>query len=250
MSTNWTGYNLFHVKHEVEMSEFLETLYRLFEQGGQSLTQSQAAKMNDYYEQMVEANRAYNLTAVTAPEEAALKHFYDSAFAAGLLPEGACVADVGSGGGFPIVPLKIMREDIAAYAVESSKKKCDFIEHACKKANIGITVLNARAEELARAGERESFDVCVSRAVAALPVLLELCAPLVRPGGLFLAYKADYRRELEEGKNAMKLLSMELEQTLPLPLDEYGHFVLAFRKKASADPKYPRNYAQIAKRPL
>ena len=132
------------------MPEFTQELKSLFEQNGLALTQRQLAEMETYYRELVEVNKIHNLTAVTEPKDAALRHFFDSAAPLGRIPEGAAVADIGSGAGFPIVPLKIMREDIRATAVESAGKKCAFIERGSKAAGIGIEVLCARAEELAR----------------------------------------------------------------------------------------------------
>ena len=232
------------------MPEFTQELKSLFEQNGLALTQRQLAEMETYYRELVEVNKIHNLTAVTEPKDAALRHFFDSAAPLGRIPEGAAVADIGSGAGFPIVPLKIMREDIRATAVESAGKKCAFIERGSKAAGIGIEVLCARAEELARGQRRESFDVCVSRAVAQLRVLAEMCAPLVRQGGLFLAYKREYGQELAEAENALGALNLELDEVLKLPCEGYAHHVLVFRKTARVSPKYPRRYAQIAKAPL
>lgn len=231
-------------------SEFIQELSALFENGGIAAADGSLKKMEIYYNELVETNRKYNLTAVTEPKDAALKHFFDSAVPCALIPKNSRVVDVGSGAGFPIVPLKILREDIVASAVESSQKKCAFIEEASRKAGVDIKVLNVRAEELAAGKPRESYDVCVSRAVAQLRVLLELCAPLVRPGGLFFAYKGDYEKELGEAKNALKELNLELKQTVCMPHGEYAHHVLVFYKTGTVSAKYPRRYAQIVKSPL
>lgn len=232
------------------MSEFTQELKDLSGKSGYVFTDAELSRMEAYYNELIEVNKVHNLTAVTAPRDAALRHFFDSIAPLGLVPEGASVADVGSGAGFPIVPLKIMRGDIRATAVESAGKKCAFIERGSKAAGIGVEVLCARAEELARGPRRESFDVCVSRAVAQLRVLAELCAPLVRQGGLFLAYKGEYEQELAEAGNAAKALNLELEEVIKLPCEGYAHHVLAFRKTGTLSPKYPRRYAQIVKAPL
>ncbi len=232
------------------MSEFTTELKRLFENGDIEITDEQIEKMSVYYECLVETNKQYNITAVTQPKEAAFTHFFDSAFPAIYLPENAKVADVGSGGGFPIAPLKIMREDILATAIESSKKKCDFIKTASNLAKIRVDIINDRAETVAHTGRRGSFDVCVSRAVASLPVLLELCVPLVKKGGLFIAYKGNCQDEIKASENAMKLLALSLEKTIKLPAEGYEHNILLFRKHEKNEIQYPRNYSQIAKRPL
>ena len=232
------------------MSEFERGLMTLLAQAGQAVTKRQFSAMDIYYNELVEVNRTHNLTAVTSPEDAALRHFFDSIVPQALIPRGASVVDVGSGAGFPLVPLKIMREDISATAVESAGKKCAFIERATAAAGVAVTVRCSRAEELARTELRESFDVCVSRAVAQLRVLAELCAPLVKPGGLFLAYKGDYRQELAEAEHALSALGLRLEETVKMPCEGYAHHVLAFRKTGACAAKYPRRYAQIVKSPL
>lgn len=232
------------------MSEFLQELEALFQTGGINVPTGALEKMEAYYNELVETNRMYNLTSVTEPKEAALKHFFDSAVPSALIPKNSRVVDVGSGAGFPIVPLKILREDLDACAVESSQKKCAFIENASLAAGIDVRVLAVRAEELAAGKPRESYDVCVSRAVAQLRVLCELCAPLVRLGGLFFAYKGDYERELGEAKNALKAMNLELREIVKMPHGDYAHHVLIFKKTGGVSAKYPRRYAQITKAPL
>ncbi len=132
----------------------------------------------------------------------------------------------------------------------SLAKKCGFITEACQRAGIELEVKNARAEDLARGCLREHFDVCVSRAVAALPVLLELCIPLVKKEGLFLAYKGNYEAEMKMAEHAAHSLGAALVCVTKMPAEGYAHYILAFQKHAKTAPAYPRNYAQICKRPL
>ena len=206
------------------MSEFIDELKTLCRQGGIEAGQDVLERMEEYYECMKETNRLYNLK--------------------------SRVVDVGSGAGFPVVPLKILRGDISAFAVESSKKKCDFIVQGAQAAGIDVTVMNVRAEELATGKPRESYDVCVSRAVAQLRVLMELCAPLLKDGGRFLAYKGDYEKELNEAAGAMKALNLKLDKVIDMPGGELAHHVLVFHKTGMIAQKYPRRYAQIVKSPL
>lgn len=119
------------------MPEFTQELKSLFEQNGLALTQRQLAEMETYYRELVEVNKIHNLTAVTEPKDAALRHFFDSAAPLGRIPEGAAVADIGSGAGFPIVPLKIMREDIRATAVESAGKNARLSSGAARPRGSG-----------------------------------------------------------------------------------------------------------------
>ncbi len=138
--------------------------------------------------------------------------------------------DIGAGGGFPIMPLKALREDINAYAVESLHKKCAFMRSASTKAGIGVQIRCGRAEELAHLDElRESFDVCVSRAVASLRQLLEITVPFVKGGGCMLAYKTDYKTELAEARGAVEALHIEVEQVFDAGI---GKNVVMFKKTA------------------
>ena len=232
------------------MSVFSETLNRLCAHNGFDVPEDAMRSMETYYDCLVETNKQYNLTAIVEPEAAALKHFFDSIVPYALLPKNGRVADVGSGAGFPIVPLKAVRGDIRAFAIESSAKKCDFIVKAAQSAKLDINVFCERAEIVAAGKPRESFDACVSRAVAPLNVLCELCAPLLKNGGLFLAYKGEYEKELTQAKNALKTLNLEFKQAVKMPEAEYGHHVLVFRKTGENAAKYPRRYAQIVKSPL
>ena len=232
------------------MSVFREELGRLCAQNGFDVSENAMRNMEVYYNCLVETNKKYNLTAIVDPKDAALKHFFDSIVPCALLPQNGRVADVGSGAGFPIVPLKAVREDIHAFAIESSKKKCGFIVDASGKAGLDINVFCERAEIVAMGKPRESFDACVCRAVAPLNVLCELCAPLLKNGGLFMAYKGEYEKELKLAQNALKTLNLELAQTVKMPYEEYGHHVLVFKKTGENMAKYPRKYAQIVKSPL
>ena len=143
-----------------------------------------------------------------------------------------------------------MRDDIFAVALESSGKKCDFIEKAGEESDIDMEVLCMRAEEAGKGAQREAFDVCVSRAVGQLNILMELCAPLVRNHGMFFAYKGKYEEELQNAQAAMQALNLELIEVIKMPHEAYDHHVLIFRKNGMNSPKYPRRYAQSVKSPL
>jgi len=232
------------------LSNFSDDLRQKSVEYGYSLNNTMIEKMEHYYMGLAAANKVMNLTAVTEAEEAVVKHFLDSIVPCRRLPEGGLVVDVGSGAGFPIVPLKVVRPDIRAVAMESSAKKSNFIATTSKETGIDISVINERAEDVGRGPLRETFDVCTSRAVATLRVLLELCSPLVKRGGLVIAYKGRYQTELEEAKNAVMLLGLELEEVIKLPCTELDHSALLFRKTALTAEKYPRSFARIKKNPL
>lgn len=229
-------------------SDFKKHVAEAFKLGGITLAPEQIESMDAYYNCLVRENAKYNLTAITAPEEAAVKHFFDSAAAAAELPQGAKVLDVGSGGGFPIVPLKILRPDIQAYAMDATAKKCRFIELASAEAGIAVNVINARAEEAKRL--REKYEVCVSRAVADLPVLLELCAAFVVRGGYVICYKSDAAEEIVRAGNAANLLGLKLEKTLDYDYRGMVRQIPVYKKVDATPAKYPRMFSQIRKNPL
>lgn len=229
---------------------FEVALQEMFVSNGIALTEAQVIQMRVFYDLLVDENAKYNLTAITDAREAAEKHFLDSVIPHKHIPRGATVLDVGSGAGFPIVPLTIVRKDISPTALEASVKKCAFIERACKAAGIYMAVCNGRAEELAHTELRETFDVCVTRAVSALPTVLELCIPYVVENGLFFAYKGKYVEELEAAKSAMKLLNVTLVDVVRGADISRECNVLVFQKHSQTDARYPRKNNQIMKRPL
>lgn len=229
---------------------FTTELQALCAAGGIPISDRQLEQMDTYYEKLRAENEKYNLTALSTPEEAALKHFFDSIIPYNIIPQGASLVDVGSGGGFPGVPLKIMRPDLQVTAIEASQKKCAFIETAAREAGVEVRAISARAEEEAQGELRESFDVLTARAVAALPTLIEVTSVLVKPEGMLLYYKADYEEELKASANGMKLLNLTFEKAIPLPAGGLAHYVLVFRKTGPAPTGYPRRYAQIKKKPL
>lgn len=210
-----------------------------------------AVEMNTYADKLLEINKMMNLTRITEDEEVAVKHFIDSAHPdiCALIPDGARVIDIGTGGGFPGVPLKLMREDIDITFLESAEKKINFVKKTLNEMKITASFENKRAEECPEL--RESFDVAVSRAVAALPMLLELTSPFVKVGGYVLAYKgATVDEELDLAKNAIKKLNLLLEKKVELNIEGNSHCILIFKKTAATLKQYPRRFAQIKKTPL
>lgn len=205
-----------------------------------------------YAEMIVETNKSFNLTRILSQEDMAKKHFIDSIAAMEYIPEGARVLDVGTGAGFPIVPLAIMRGDLRATAVESSEKKLGFVKSVSDALGLGIECVCARAEELAQdAKYRERFDICVSRAVAALPMLLELGLPFVKIGGKMLAYKGALAgEEVSAAQNAARQLGAGAAILHSAELDGTAHCIAEYRKEKKTPAKYPRRFAQIKSRPL
>ena len=207
-----------------------------------------------YWELLAEKNKVMNLTAITDPDEAARLHFLDSAALLALADlRGKSVVDVGTGAGFPGLPLKILEPSIRLTLLDAQRKRVDFLREVCEALDLeDVECVHGRAEEFAQA-RREGFDIAVSRAVAALPVLAELCLPLVKTGGAFLAMKAvDSNEELNAAARAVQLLGGKLEKPLDyaIPGTEIRHRLVIITKIAETQKKYPRTFAKIKKNPL
>ena len=207
-----------------------------------------------YGELLLEKNKVMNLTAITEPADVASLHFLDSAALLALADlKGKTVVDVGTGAGFPGMPLKILEPSIHMTLLDSLGKRITFLQEVCD--DLGLTdvqCVHARAEEFA-AEHRQSFDFAVSRAVANLSVLCELCLPLVKPGGYFLSMKSvESGQELEAAKKAIQILGGQVERTADyqIPGTDVTHRVIFIKKIAETPKKYPRPFAKIKKNPL
>lgn len=203
---------------------------------------------------LLEKNQVMNLTAITDPREVAALHLLDSLALTGLAGlAGRAVVDVGTGAGFPGVPLAIALPSARVTLLDSLGKRVDFLRESCRALGLeNVECVHERAEDFARE-RRESFDLAVSRAVAALPMLCELCLPLVRVGGAFWAMKSvDTREEISAAQNAVRLLGgrMETVRDYTVPTTEVVHRVVCIRKTAPTPEKYPRRFALIKKQPL
>lgn len=210
-----------------------------------------ATQFETYLAYLVEINKVMNLTAITDPDEVYEKHFLDSALIVEYLKAGDKVADVGSGAGFPGLPLAILRDDIQVTLIEPTAKRCQFLSEVIQKLGLtNVWVVNDRAENLPCT--REHYDVVTARAVAPLPVLMELCVPLVKVGGLMIAMKGSKAlEELDDANNAMKLLHCSLVSVKPIELPTAGlRQNIVFRKDKTTEAMYPRPYNQIKKKPL
>ena len=213
-----------------------------------------AEKFEKFKNLLIERNKEYNLTAICDEKEIFIKHFYDSILPESCIEQGAKVVEIGSGGGFPSIPLKIVRDDLKFTLIESTGKKCNFLNEVVDKLNLNcVQVLNIRAEDGAKDKSlREKFDVCTARAVARLNTLCEYCLPYIKVGGRFFAYKGDAGEELEEAAKAIKILGGEVENVLKFDLPEnYGKRAVIIIKKVCATPKiYPRGRGLERKKPL
>jgi 16S rRNA (guanine527-N7)-methyltransferase len=231
------------------MSIFFDTLSRALERHGIRHTREQLSVCEEYFKFVASANEHMNLTRITDEEQAALRHFADAARLLEFyrLPEGCRVIDVGSGAGFPGIPLKILRPDIDLTLLDSSVKKTDFISASAASLNINVTVVCARAEEAAKTHIRGYFDAAVSRAVAPLGMLLELCVPFLRTGGTLAAWKGEsYEEELSEARGA--LATLHCYETGSHFIDP-GAIILIEKQKPTPDI-YPRRFAKIKQKPL
>ena len=207
-----------------------------------------------YGELLLETNKVMNLTAITEPRDVAALHFLDSAALLTLEDfHGKSVVDVGTGAGFPGLPLRILEPTIRLTLLDSLGKRIQFLNRVCQELELtDVACVHGRAEEFA-AEHRESFDLAVSRAVAALPVLCELCLPLVRPGGKFLAMKSvDSNQELEAAKHAIETLGGAVSgvRDYEIPGTEVRHRLILVEKVKKTPEKYPRMFAKIKKNPL
>lgn len=214
------------------------------------LTAEQLDRFETYYSMLVDWNSRVNLTAITEPEAVANKHFVDSLAAEPFLPKGARVADVGTGAGFPGIPLLIVRPDLKLTLMDSLQKRLVFLEAVLKELGLSADCVHARAEDAGQNPRyRERFDVALSRAVSALPVLCELTLPLVKVGGVSIAYKGDAGEELAASQNALSVLHAAAERVAISA--GYGARELVLLKKLAPTPKqYPRKAGTPVKNPL
>ena len=204
---------------------------------------------------LIETNKITNLTAIKDEDGIILKHFIDCASAADCIREGASVIDIGCGGGFPSLPLAIVREDITIHSLDSTGKKVDFVNKAIKALDLKKSKATCgRAEEFISAS-RESYDYCISRAVARLNILSELCIPFVKIGGKFIAMKSEKgQEELSEATRGIESLGGKHEQTIRDSFtyneSKIERELIIISKQKPTPNQYPRKYSQILKKPL
>jgi len=210
-----------------------------------------AVLLERYLDLLSEYNSHFNLTAITSREDAVVKHLLDSLAAEKYLPAGARLLDIGSGGGCPAIPLKIVRPDILLTMLDSAGKKVGFLDLVLQELRLSnARAVCERAEVYVNTGVRECFDVVTARAVAALPVLIELAASFLKPGGVFIAYKGS-KEDLSEGANAAKVLGLTLFKKEEYLLDnQYARTLFVYQKTSHTPGIYPRPYAKIQKKPL
>ena len=237
-------------------------LQSVFSANGLTLNQAQEERFARLTEQMLRVNEYMNLTAVTDPRQIAVKHYADCGLLADVPEPGCKVCDVGAGGGFPTLPLAILRPDLTITAVDSTDKRMRYVEQTAELLGLSrVSVLTARAEEMGTDGTyRETFDFVTARAVAPLNILCELCLPLVKVGGHFCALKAaGGKDELIAATHAAEVLGAGVKEIKEISLaDPFGtipddglkRVLIVFEKIAPTPQQYPRRYAKIQKKPL
>ena len=217
------------------------------------LTGAQLDLLDRYAELLVSYNEKVNLTAITSPEGIEDRHFADSLLFAAQPEVSGRLVDVGTGAGFPGLPLRVLEPSIRLTLLDSLNKRIQFLETVCRELDLpDVACVHARAEEFA-AEHRETFDLAVSRAVAALPVLCELCLPLVKPGGKFLAMKSvESDAELAAAQHAIAILggAVEAVRDYAIPGTDVRHRLIVVEKVKKTPEKYPRMFAKIKKNPL
>ena len=215
----------------------------LFSEYGFSLNERQKEQFSKYREILLSYNEKFNLTAITDPYEIEVKHFLDSVVGEKYIPQGAAVVDIGSGAGFPAVPLKIYRPDLKITMLDSLAKRVRFLEEVVKTLGLSnAESIHIRAEDAAKGTFRESFFVAVARAVAPFATLSEYALPMVKVGGKFIAYKGpDVEEELAAGKKAVTVLGGKIlsAEKYRLP-DGSGRSLIVIGKTSPTPAKYPR----------
>lgn len=222
---------------------------------GFELSDTQLSQFEQYYELLIDWNNKINLTRITEPQEVAVKHFADSLTLLNYydIPEKAKIIDVGTGAGFPGIPLKIARPDIQLTLLDSLNKRLVFLNEVCQSIGIEAEIIHARAEDGGRSPEhREMYDVAVSRAVARLNVLSEYCIPYVKLKGAFVAMKGpEMTEEIKEAEKAVSLLGGKIVKTEEFEIpDESSRTIVVIEKQRFTINKYPRLGVKIKNKPL
>lgn len=227
-------------------------MFEYISKKGIKLSEKKAEKLKNFENLLIEWNKKFNLTSITNSEDIEIKHFEDSLMGEGLFPLNKKVVEVGSGGGFPSIPLIIKRDDLDFTLIESTGKKCEFLTKAVEKLELKAKIINKRAEDVGKSELRESFDIVTARAVASLNTLSEYCLPLIKVGGLFIAYKSVNNEELKNAEKAIKILGGEIVESYNYSLSNgLGERVIYVIKKVSNTPSiYPRGNGKERSKPL
>ena len=214
-------------------------------------------KFSKYREILVEWNQKMNLTGIEEEKEVYIKHFLDSVAAVkkGYIKDGMSIIDVGTGAGFPGLPLRICLENSKVTLLDSLNKRINFLSEVCTNINIDdIELIHGRAEDFGKDEKyREQYDIATARAVAGLPILMEFCVPFIKVGGYFVCLNGpNADTELEESRKAMEVLGLEFVEKIDveLPELELKHNIVVFKKVNSTPAKYPRKAGKPVKTPI
>ena len=217
------------------------------------ITDKQLDNFMKYNELLLDWNTKINLTAITEPEEVVKKHFCDSLACLSFIKNGATVCDVGTGAGFPGIPMLIARPDLDITLMDSTNKRLNVIRDILDKIGLSANVVHSRAEEAGKSKEfREKYDFSTARAVSNLRDLTEYCLPFVKVGGAFVSMKgAKAEEEIEEAAKAIRTLGGAVEAKKVFELEDSGErMIITIKKVSPTPPKFPRPSAKIAKNPL
>lgn len=222
----------------------MKNLKDLFKKYNINLNDFQIEQFEKYFSMLIETNKVMNLTAITEEDDVAVKHFLDSALPEKFFPQNATVIDIGSGAGFPALPLKIVRSDLKITMVDSLNKRIGFLNDVIEKLNIeGANAVHSRAEDFAK-DNREKFDAAVARAVAPLNTLVEYLLPFVKVGGVCIIYKSSkLAEELKNSQKAIEILGSKVEKIEKYYIEEkeLEREILILKKIKNTPPKYPRD---------
>lgn len=231
----------------MKIEEFIIEVEKL----GIDLTEEQLKKLEHFYELLISWNEKMNLTRITEKEEVYLKHFYDSLTLTKVvdLKDVETLCDVGSGAGFPGIVLKIVFPNLKITLIDSLQKRVNYLNAISKELELkDIVAIHTRCEDYAKIN-REKFDIVTARAVANLKVLSELCIPMVKVNGYFIAMKANVEDEIKESKNILNELSSKIEEVneFNLPKEESKRTLIKIKKIKETNKKYPRSIDKIRK---
>lgn len=239
----------------MEKEEFIAKINTQTQKLGINITNEQAEKFYLYTNMLLEWNEKINLTAITEQNEVIQKHFIDSLTINKYINENARVIDVGTGAGFPGIPLKIVRDDINVTLLDALNKRINFLNEIIEQNELtNIETIHARAEEAGKNKNlRESFDIATSRAVAPLNILVEYLLPLVKIGGKCVCMKgSNAKEEIENSRNAINILGGKIEkiEELELPDSDIKRTIIVIKKEKSTQSKYPRKAGTPSKMPI
>ena len=239
----------------MEFNEFKEKLIINVDKLGINLSEIQLKQFYNYMNLLIEWNKKVNLTAITEPDEIILKHFVDSLTISKYISDGTKVVDVGTGAGFPGIPLKIVRQDVDITLLDSLQKRINFLDEVINELNLEkITTVHSRVEDFGKNKKyREEFDIATSRAVANLSTLSEYLLPLVKVGGKVISMKGSLiQEELENSKNAIKILGGQIEKVdeFDLPNSDISRNIVLIDKIKNTPNRYPRKAGEPSKKPL